>query len=58
MEPGINKLVTRIVIELDNQKDPGWFFDVGANVGLYTWEVRKVCPAPKNFGLRTRSQKT
>ena len=47
LEPGINKLITRIVIELDNQKDSGWFFDVGANVGLYTWEVRKVCPTRK-----------
>ncbi|MDA8807013.1 FkbM family methyltransferase [Opitutales bacterium] len=60
LEPGINKLITRIVIELDNQKDSGWFFDVGANVGLYTWEVRKVCPTrnilafepdPKNIKL-------
>ena len=47
LEPGISKLVTKIAKELDNQKDPGWFFDVGANVGLYTWEVRKVCPARK-----------
>jgi len=46
-EPGISKLVRKIVIELDNQKDPGWFFDVGANVGLYTWEVHKVCPLRK-----------
>lgn len=44
LEPGINKLVTNIAKELDNQNDQGWFFDVGANVGLYTWEVRKVCP--------------
>ena len=47
LEPGINKLVTNIAKELDNQNDQGWFFDVGANVGLYTWEVRKVCPARK-----------
>ena len=40
LEPGISKLVTKIAKELDNQNDPGWFFDVGANVGLYTWEVR------------------
>ena len=46
-EPGINKLITRIVIELDNQKDSGWFFDVGANVGLYSWEVCKVSPHRK-----------
>ena len=44
LEPGINKLVTNIAKELDNQNDQGWFFDVGANVGLYTWEVRKACP--------------
>lgn len=41
---GISKLVTNIAKELDNQNDQGWFFDVGANVGQYTWEVRKVCP--------------
>ena len=51
LEPGISKLVTKIAKELDNQKDPGWFFDVGANVGLYTWEVRKVCPARKILAL-------
>ena len=44
IEPGINKLVTNIAKELDNQNDQGWFFDVGANVGLYTWDVRKACP--------------
>ena len=47
LEPGISKLVTRIAKELDNQNDTGWFFDVGANVGLYTWEVRQVCPTRK-----------
>ena len=47
LEPGINKLITSIGIELDNQKDLGWFFDVGANVGLYSWEVRKFCPLRK-----------
>jgi len=46
-EPGISKLVTKISKELDSQKDPGWFFDVGANVGLYSWEVRKVSPHRK-----------
>ena len=44
LEPGINKLVTNIAKELDNQNDQRWFFDVGANVGLYTWYVRKACP--------------
>jgi FkbM family methyltransferase len=45
LEPGIGQLVTKIVKELDNQMDQGWFFDVGANVGLYTWEVREACPS-------------
>jgi FkbM family methyltransferase len=47
LEPGISNLITLIAKELDNQKDRGWFFDVGANVGLYTWEVHKVCPLRK-----------
>ena len=47
LEPGISKLVSKIVKELDNQNDQGWFFDVGANVGLYSWEVRKVSPHRK-----------
>ena len=44
LEPGISNLITLIAKELDNQKISGWFFDVGANVGLYSWEVRKVSP--------------
>lgn len=60
MEPGISKLVTKIALELDKNDDTGCFFDVGANVGLYTWQVRKVCPLrnilafepdPENFKL-------
>ena len=47
LEPGISKLVSKIVKELDSQNDQGWFFDVGANVGLYSWEVRKVSPHRK-----------
>jgi len=29
---------------LDLQNDQGCFFDVGANIGLYSWEVSKICP--------------
>jgi FkbM family methyltransferase len=66
LEPGISKLVSRIAKKLDNQKDGGWFFDIGANVGLYSWEVRQVCPLrkilafepdPKNFKLMEITQK-
>ena len=47
LEPGISKLVKNIAKELDLQNDRGCFFDVGANVGLYTWEVSKICPHRK-----------
>ena len=60
IEPGISKLVTKIALGLDKKYDTGCFFDVGANVGLYAWQVRKVCrlrkilafePDPENFKL-------
>ena len=47
LERGISKLVTKIAKELDVQNDKGWFFDVGANIGMYSWEVREVCPLRK-----------
>jgi FkbM family methyltransferase len=47
LEPGIRLLITSFVQNLDEYKDNGWFFDVGANVGIYVWEVRKVCPTRK-----------
>ena len=47
LEPGIRKLITKIAKKLDVKNDQGWFFDIGANIGLYSWEVRKVCPLRK-----------
>ena len=47
LEPGISKLVSKIVKALDIQNNQGWFFDVGANVGMYSWEVREVSPLRK-----------
>ncbi len=47
LEQGIIKLVKNIAKELDLQNDQGCFFDVGANVGLYTWEISKICPHRK-----------
>ena len=66
MEPGIRVLITSLVQKLDEHKDGGWFFDVGANVGLYVWEVAKVCPTrkilafepdPANFELLEMTRK-
>lgn len=47
LEPLIRVLITSLTHKLDEYKDDGWFFDVGANVGLYVWEVAKVCPIQK-----------
>ena len=66
LEPGIRELITSLVQKLDEHKDDGWFFDVGANVGLYVWEVAKVCPTrkilafepdPANFALLEMTRK-
>jgi FkbM family methyltransferase len=66
LEPGIRVLITSLVQKLDEHKDEGWFFDVGANVGLYVWEVAKACPTrkilalepdPANFQLLEMTQK-
>ena len=65
MEPGISNLITSISKELDQKSDTGCFFDVGANVGLYTWVVHEVCPQrnilafepdPENFKLLEMTQ--
>jgi len=66
LEPGIRLLITSLVQKLEKHKDDGWFFDVGANIGLYVWEVRKVCPTrkilafepdPANFALLEMTRK-
>ena len=66
LEPGIRELITSLAQKLDEHKDGGWFFDVGANVGLYVWEIAKVCPTrkilafepdPANFALLEMTQK-
>ena len=60
LEPGIRFLISSLAQKMDENNDDGWFFDVGANVGLYVWEVNKLCPNrkilafepdPENFKL-------
>ena len=66
LELGIRLLITWLVQKLEEHKDDGWFFDVGANVGLYVWEVAKVRPTqkimafepdPENLALLEMTQK-
>lgn len=47
LEPGIRNLIIAISQQLDSQQEDGWFFDVGANIGLYSWEIRKNNPKRK-----------
>ena len=58
LEPGISKLVKNIAKELDVQNDQGCFFDVGANVGLYTWEVNKICRSRKILAFEPDPENT
>ena len=46
-EPNIRKIMQSICRLLDERRDRGFFFDVGANVGLYSWEMRQICPNRK-----------
>ena len=66
LEPNIRKLIHGIAKQLDLQNDEGWFFDIGANIGLYSWLIRKTCPQrkilafepdPKNFELLKTTMK-
>jgi len=59
IEPGIKELITKVCSKL-KYSETDYFLDVGANIGLYTWEVAKISPKqkimsfepdPKNFEL-------
>lgn len=59
-ESNIRKILQSVVHLLDKKKDEGCFLDVGANIGIYTWEVRNYSPNrkiiafepdPNNFDL-------
>lgn len=47
LEPNIRRLVKSVIYQLDKSKDRGCFIDVGANVGMYSWEVFKNSPQRK-----------
>ena len=59
-EPGIAQLFTRILKALDQRNGKKFFYDIGANLGHYTWialsqsqnmEVMAFEPDPKNLEL-------
>ena len=65
VEPKIRQLVTDLILALDQEEDKGSFFDVGANVGLYSLLVcslssnRKIIafePDPLNLELLGMTQ--
>ena len=60
LEPRLTNLFEKIIGQLDQKNEDGYFYDVGANIGLYTWLCRKLSsnrkilvfePDPKNFEL-------
>ncbi len=50
-EPKIRKLVIKICRELKRKHKDICFLDIGANIGIYTWEVHKICPEIKIFSF-------
>ncbi len=51
LEPNIRKLTIKICLELKLKNLPICFLDVGANVGLYSWEVHKLQTKLKIFSF-------
>ena len=60
LEPTIRSLVIKVCEELNQMDLTLCILDVGANIGLYTWEISKICPKirilsfepdPNNFEL-------
>ena len=41
LEPNIRKLICKVLLHLNKIEKDVYFFDIGANIGLYTWEVQK-----------------
>ena len=60
LEPRLTNLFEKIIGQLNQKKEDSYFYDVGANIGLYSWLCRKLSsnrkilafePDPKNFEL-------
>ena len=50
-EPRIRSLIIKICRELKRKHQDICFLDVGSNVGIYTWEVHRICPEIKIFSF-------
>ena len=60
LEPGLRTLMNEICRKLNSSSKGSYFLDVGANIGLYTWQVARIAPElkiiafepdPNNFEL-------
>jgi FkbM family methyltransferase len=60
LEPGLRTLINKICRKLNSTSKGSYFLDVGANIGLYTWQVARIAPElkiisfepdPNNFEL-------
>ena len=51
LEKGIRKLINLISTELAKETSTKYFFDIGANIGLYTWQIAMSCPTLKTISF-------
>ena len=56
LESNIRRLTKSVVQHLDRSGDHGSFIDVGANIGMYSWEVSKILPNVKFWLLNQTPQ--
>ena len=51
IEPRIRRLIRMLILALENERDKGCFYDVGANIGLYGWLVSSISSTRKTIAF-------
>ena len=55
-EPQIHRLIRELILSLENYRDKGCFYDVGANIGLYGWLVCSISSTRKTIAFEPDPQ--
>ena len=56
IEPQIHRLIRELILSLENERDTGCFYDVGANIGLYGWLVCSISSTRKTIAFEPDPQ--
>ena len=56
IEPQIQRLIRELILALENERDKGCFYDVGANIGLYGWLVCSISSTRKTIAFEPDPQ--